>query len=299
MNYTKIQDIIKKYKLLYKFESLCESDVFDLLKQVRITHIGFDIENGIITNIKWYFKSDSNVVENALSIAINNLEYSISMKEHKPNEPYNLRWNGVFETENIPYDKHTEIIRCLFQNCKIIGQSRRIFEIADIIMKATKSARYPLVGYGASHDLTDVSKINAIKLYYTFWQIKNSSDIYGKNDNNISLFALSNLKKSTENVIFRSECEKVCKLMFKLNNLLSMYSLNISSTETVHKLYFVTDDSTWEESLKCLHEIVFGTKLDSYLFNLFSELGNNGFRYEELSFAVHENKSMIKAYMMV
>lgn len=299
MDYNKVIELLKWYSDLMADESLVSPDVIPLLQEGKLTHIGFDIMQNRICNVKWYiFRSDGSVKQ-MTGLPEKRLEFSVSMKARTAKGAFPLRWGDIFNFEQSPYSEHQHAIEKLTSLAGMSDWNLWIFAIAQKIQEATKSARYPLIGYGASHDGEQISKIQALKLYYTFWQVANWNDPYGRNQNTVAKAALEQLSEIACNALFQKQCLMIVDKMFSKSNLLSMFSVNLSPEHQTEKLYFVTDDATWMESLEMLHLELFQESLRDGFYSLFQELMKAGFRYEELTYACSGEHQQIQAYFMV
>jgi len=291
----KLYEVIQRYSDIIAFEIPSLKNMDSSIEIQKNTHLGFNIIDNSIVNVKYYFTSNVNVPENYLQLSVPRQEYSMSFTDDVPS----LRWNCRPDFEPAPYIEHRNILHFLLDKIQLQNEEDRYLRIADEIQRNTKSERYPLVGYGLSHDVQNYQKITDIKLYYTFWVIKNWNDEYGRNYSDISKKALKAIEPEIENNLFKSNYLSITDMMLKYDNLISGFACNIGKSETSYKIYFITKDQTWLESANAMHEILFAKPLYSRFMELFNDIRSLGYRYEEIVYVVSGNRQGIKLYFMV
>ena len=290
----KLLNILKDYSI-----SLPELNLSEELIYRKPSHIGFDIENNIIKGIKIYFKANGEVIQNKYGIITENYEESFSISEALLGTEKNFRWICRPPFEEPPYSNHKEVAFRLLSEIGCTYLYDDVLSVADIIQSKTNSKRYPLVGYGAVQSNKQHPCSTDIKLYYTFWQAQEWNSMYASNIDDISFSALSALKEKMFNQTFRDQVIGITQTAFIYDNLISMYAVNISINEISEKLYFVTDDNVWLDSLSSLHKFVFNSELSPKISNLFKDITKQGFRYEEIAYSVKQGRSNLMAYFMI
>ena len=268
-------------------------DIFTFLTD--ITHIGFDIENNIITDIKFYSKSKDSYVKKKFGIDTARFQNSISVS----NMLTKYRWSCRPDFEPAPYEIHIEILKKLLKEIRMETMCGKFLEIADEMQKAAKSQRYPLIAYGAVHKSDIFSQIIGIKLYYTFWQADLWNAKYASNNSDISMETLQSILQISDGEFFCSTAIDIASEMIKYNNLLSMYAINLDDEKYSEKIYFVTDDNTWLDSVNMLHHMLYREKINPTFRRLFYEIRNIGFRFEEILYSVNGNIPKISVYFMI
>lgn len=292
---SKVWEIIQTYSDLMGFELPLLDGLHSSVPMKKNTHLGFDIVNNKIENVKYYFTSDIDIPEKYLQLSVPRQEYSIALADHTAS----LRWNCRPDFEPAPYTNHRNILNLLLNQIQLQEQEAHCLKIADDIQMSTQTKRYPLVGYGASHDVQDHKKITDIKLYYTFWTIENWDDSYGRNYSDFSKRALQSISSQMKNDLFTQNYLPISDIMLKYDNLISGFACNIGKQETAYKIYYITEDQTWLESVNAMHTFLFGKSLDLRFEKLFEAIRSLGYRYEEIVYAVSGDCQGVKVYFMV
>lgn len=294
--YQKLYRLLERYKDIICFK-LCDLQANSpFLSAGKNTHIGFDIVNNKITNVKYYFISDLDLPQKYLQISVPRQEYSVSFTYPAATA---LRWIARPDFESAPYAEHRSLLHLLLKQVHAEWNEGRLLQIADKIQGVTNSKRYPLVGYGASHNSQDYNKIDVIKLYYTLWIIQKWDDPYGRNNPDISRNALKAIECDIADTVFRRNYESVVDTMLQHENIMSLFALDIGKLKEVCKIYFITEDSTWTASVNALHKLIFSDDLNSRFVSLFADVRSLGYRYEEIVYAVSDSAQGIKVYFMV
>lgn len=287
-------DKLQEYSITFTEFSIPENIV-----GIKPSHIGFDIVDNTLRGIKLYFKVNGEKTLNRYGISADNYEESLSFSEVLTGTEKRFRWICCPAFERFPYSQHKKTTLRLLSETSCVHLNDELLSIADTIQSKTGSQRFPLVGFGAVQEDRHCLKTLGAKFYYTFWQAQKWDSPYASNDSKVSLAALNALKSKMYNPIFYNHVIGITETALMFNNLISMYAVNISMDEIAEKIYFVTDEEMWLNSLSSMHKAIFNVTLDSKLSKLFQELSMQGFRYEEIAYSVKNGKSNLMVYFMI
>lgn len=264
----------------------------------KFSYFCIDLQGNIIKNAKCYLRGNQC---NILPVHDNNQtesdhewgEYSFSIVNSSIKKNPHER-KVAYRLKPMPLDTGRQFVLNIFKSQNVEYRFAQYDFIADLIIRETKTKRYPIGGVGFTFDAIK-NRIHEIKLYYTLMHFKDGSSDFCDNEGGIREKSFAKVlehlqtKKMIDNTV-----EQVAKFM-TLNNIpisLLGYNDQIENGTSTIKLYYRNGaDTIPEQVLRGSYLTLFGNSFDTKLIDMHEILITNGLSLGEICLVQNTGKN--------